>query len=332
MRFVFPALFPFTVLINCLRKLSGPQRKSGSLGLPALFGLFLTCASAGAPSGSIMFSGIKNERNEREASDNVSSSILSAFMNFSGPAFLIGTVGSRMLGFTSFRELALLVASHYLTGFLLCALYRFFSRTIMKRDIGLAAVIGEEKNDRNSDPRNRKRISAVLPESIYEASLMMLKIGGTIVFCSVIIGFILDSGLLNGFPTGMRAFVPGLFEITSGISLLSRLAMPLRLKTALISFLISFGGISIMLQVFSISKTKAFVYFVSKLVFGIFSAAVCYLIFPLFIQESVSVIAGKDQHLDVFRAVTSGEIAIIGTVAASAAALSAVYISRKTRI
>ena len=334
MRCVMPALFPFTVLVNCLKKIGfGEARKRERFGLSGLLGLFLACASAGAPSGSILLGAVCSGDKERIGGDHsVSGSVLSAFMNFSGPGFLIGTVCSRMLGFTTFRETALLLSSHYLSGLLLCICYCSFVSSAGKKRFPKIEQNHSSPVQECRDFQVRVHLSSILPEAIYDAALIMLKIGGTIVFCSVFISFVLASGLLNGFSDGMRAFIPGLFEITSGISMISGLAVSLRIKTTLISFLLSFGGICIKLQVFSVSKTKALAYFASKLVFGAVSAAVCYTLFPLFISDAKAVISDATERLAVTRAVTAGEIAIISVVSAAAASLSAVFISRKTRI
>ena len=87
----------------------------------------------------------------------------------------------------------------------------------------------------------------------------------------------------------IKSTILGIFEITNGISFVSNIAVKtLTPSIILTSFLLGFGGISVLMQVYSIiSKTDLSIkpYIIGKLLHGIFSALYTFLllcIFPIF--------------------------------------------------
>ena len=326
MRSVFPALFPFLVLMNCLRRLGALNGRP--FGMKSVFMramcLFLIAALAGAPSGSIMANSLCVHVNDDDRHFAVRS-ILSAFLNFSSPAFILGTVCSRMLGLTSFAHISLLLVSHYGAGLILFAVYSLINRKLL---FGNNYVL---QGSADSISGYGESCLSVLPGAVYDAVSAMLRIGGSIVFCSVVSGFIIESGALHKLAAPVSAASIGLIEITAGIGMLSGLMVSLRIKLALISFLVSFGGFCIMLQVMSIVRTKPVEYFFAKLFFALVSSAVCYLLFPLFFSGTQAVF-GSTALVLASRAAASMEIALVCVLCSGAAMLLAVFYTRKTRI
>lgn len=133
-------------------------------------------------------------------------------------------------------------------------------------------------------------------ESISNSISTILIIGGFVVLFSVIISILNSTNILAflrfilfpitnilHFPLNfVEPFITGLFEITNGISTLSMIPCKnISINIILTSFLLGFGGISILLQVWSIvAKTDLSIkpYFIGKLLHGIFAALYTFLL------------------------------------------------------
>ncbi|MCF0125858.1 MAG: hypothetical protein HUJ68_08945 [Clostridia bacterium] len=138
-------------------------------------------------------------------------------------------------------------------------------------------------------------LGEILSESITSATSTILLIGGFVVIFSSIISILNTSGLIKimsilisplfnilRISSDFSApFISGFFEITNGINSISCIASKkLSINIVLTSFLLGFGGISIMFQVFSIvSKTDLSIkpYIYGKLLQGIISAFYTYI-------------------------------------------------------
>lgn len=128
-------------------------------------------------------------------------------------------------------------------------------------------------------------------------------IGGFVVLFSVLISILNVSGITNlvcillqpichffGIPSKIIASVfTGLFEITNGINMVSLIKLKnISLNIIVTAFLLGFGGLSILLQVFSIvSKSDLSIrpYVIGKILHGLFAGAYTFLfiwIFPVF--------------------------------------------------
>lgn len=138
-------------------------------------------------------------------------------------------------------------------------------------------------NNSNVDLTN---LGGILGESISNSISTLLTIGGFVVLFSVIISILQSSHFLNLFAFVFKAFgIPfdigsatllGMIEITNGISCISAIALKkISINIIIIAFLLGFGGISVMLQVWSIvSKTDLSIkpYILGKFLHGLFSA------------------------------------------------------------
>ena len=130
-----------------------------------------------------------------------------------------------------------------------------------------------------------------------------MMIGGFVVLFSVIISILKSSKIIDvlsifllplfnilHIPTSfISPLLTGIFEITNGINVISNIPMKMiSINIIFTSFLLGFGGISILLQVFSvISKTDLSIkpYVIGKLLQGIFAAIYTYFFiyaFPIF--------------------------------------------------
>ena len=153
----------------------------------------------------------------------------------------------------------------------------------------------ENFKEKNQDDFNKITLQKLsLDDIMYNSIRSVLMVGGFIIIFYVFIQIVLDYKLLYPLikllqvlglsPLEAEGFCAGIFEITKGISILSK-SQNLRLSLTLSSFLISFSGISILMQSASfLSKTdvnkKVFV--IQKLLHGVISLLITYL-FCLFL-------------------------------------------------
>ncbi len=186
---------------------------------------------------------------------------LLSFTNNSGPLFIVGTVGISMFGNTTIG--LLLLITHVLASISVGFLFRFWK---------------SEKN-RTSDtlayatPKNMvtfSNLGEILSESIANSTQTIFMIGGFVVIFSSVLSILKASGIVT------NVYLLGFLEITNGISSISHLhTKNISLSIIFTAFLLGFGGISVLLQVWSIiSKSDLSIkpYLYGKLLHGILAA------------------------------------------------------------
>lgn len=221
---------------------------------------------------------------------------LLSFTNNSGPLFIVGTVGISMFGSTTIG--ILLLITHILASLSTGFCFRFWKPPHHTRSSN--SYFDTQTNNSYVKISN---LGEMLGNSIMNSISTILMIGGFIVIFSVIISifntsqiFILLSYCLSPiFDTIMipsKFIIPiltGILEITNGINLISNIPMrQLSINILITSFLLGFGGISVLLQVLSItSKTDLSIkpYIIGKILHGIFAVIYTFIlitIFPIF--------------------------------------------------
>ncbi|MCI8654855.1 MAG: sporulation integral membrane protein YlbJ [Clostridia bacterium] len=222
---------------------------------------------------------------------------LLSFTNNSGPLFIVGTVGITM--FKSSTIGILLLITHILASITVGIIFRFWKCSRKK-------YWNRSTNDNfaySSNPNvNLSNLGSILGESITNSISTLLTIGGFVVIFSVIISILQNSHILSLFSFVFEAFhIPfdigsstllGMIEITNGIASISAIALKkISINIIIIAFLLGFGGISVMLQVWSIvSKTDLSIkpYIYGKLLHGLFAATYAFIfmhIFPFFLFD-----------------------------------------------
>ena len=151
-----------------------------------------------------------------------------------------------------------------------------------------------EKQSENSI----KNISSILTESIISSIKTILLIGGFVTLFSVIISILQSTkilliisqileNILNKDSNLINSFLQGTIEITNGIKNISALDInDLKIKVLASSFILGFGGISVLLQVVGITSKKNLScrkYFIGKILQGFFATFYTYLFYNLFI-------------------------------------------------
>jgi len=219
---------------------------------------------------------------------------LLSFTNNSGPLFIIGTVGILMFQNTTIG--ILLFITHLLACITVGFIFRFWKNN-KNTSNNTSTQILFNKNKKTASFSN---LGEVLAESITSAISTILLIGGFVVIFSSIISILKASGLLNSFTTMfspifnflhidssfIQGILTGLLEVTNGINIISSIACKkLSINIILTAFLLGFGGISILLQVWSItSKTDLSIkpYLYGKLLHGLLAAFYTCLFINLF--------------------------------------------------
>lgn len=253
---VIPSLFPFfiateilcqTNIINILGKiLQKPISKLFNVPGQGVFALIMGTIS-GYPSGAKIVSNLKKEKiiTLEEAERLIS------FTNNSGPLFIIGTVGVSLLKNQKLGYLLLI--SHIIS----CLFVGFIFRN-WKKNFKISKNENNFENDKNLD---FKDFGEILGDSIRKSIITITSIGGFIIIFSVIISMLNSSGFFE--TTGQifekigisknigNCVISGIIELTNGVKNMSILPLN-NINISIISFLIGFGGLSVLFQVNSI--------------------------------------------------------------------------------
>lgn len=276
---VVPVLFPFfigvellycTNLVNILGKYCKNLMKvlfnlSGEAIFPIIMGTL-----SGYPTGAKI---VSNLRMDKKISKTEGEHLL-AFTNNSGPLFILGTVGVSI--FCNMQIGTILLITHILGSITVGVLFKFWKPN--RKFLFM-------KNESNIDNSNLN-LGTIIINSISNSITTILNIGGFVVLFSVIISILENSSILVLFskffaPFGfseiiIQNFITGILELTNGIKNLSIIGTKnLNEIIILSSFLLGFGGLSVILQVYSIiSKSDLSIkpYIVGKILHGFISA------------------------------------------------------------
>ena len=272
---VLPSLFPFMVISliaiksGFAEKAALPLKKiTGVFALPpAAAVLFLISVCSGYPAGAKAVS----EFYESGRIDEKDASKLAAICSTSGPLFILGSVGAKML---KDGDAAKTIFIAHMLSVLVSGL--------------IIAAWRRKKTVKEFRPAPKE--SDVLYKCFSGAVTAVLVAGGFIAFFAVAAQAIADFNLLLPLEKFLCLFLDnesaaavtkGIIEVTTGCLALSACDSPL--KVPLTGFLVTFGGVSILLQqlcYFSKAGTGA-VYFVGvKFLQGI----ICFLLLLPFCQ------------------------------------------------
>ncbi len=282
--FIATELLGYTNVISILGKLLNRLMRPifnvpGEGAFPFIMGII-----SGYPMGAKIVSNFKaqgictNEEAER----------LLAFTNNSGPLFIIGTVGVGLFKDTTTGFL--LFSTHILACLTVGFLFRWWKSGKKKRN-----TFSEETSNTIPPKVSLSNLGEVLASSIMSAINTIFLIGGFIVLFSVIISILENSGFLVGLAHLIHPILNifkmpvsyadgifiGLLELTNGVCNIANIVnKSISTNIIICAFLLGFGGISIMLQILSItSKAKIPIksYLIGKLLQGIFAAFYTYI-------------------------------------------------------
>lgn len=212
---------------------------------------------SGFPSNSKL---IKELLDDNQITINDANKLLT-FTHFSNPLFVISTVGISFLNNKKIGIIILIV--HYLTNFIVGLLFR---------------NIYYEKKDNNKISKTKSlSFIPLLKNSILNTVNTLFTIYGIIIFFFIITTIINYKFNLNPFH---QMLINGLLEITNGLKKLSLLNINVIIKATISTFFISFGGLSIHMQVMSILENYNInygIYFLSRILHASISSLIVYL-------------------------------------------------------
>ena len=294
---VFPSLFPFFVASELLNK-SGFVRAVGILLEPVMRPLFSVpgCGSfafamgitSGYPVGAKITSSLMEEKlvNKTEAER------LLAFTNNSGPLFIVGAVGVGM--FNSSRIGIFLLICHIIACITVGMLFRYHGKNNKEKLFHRNENIFKRFMFELKNARPSGSMSSLFGDAIKNSISLVLAIGGFIIFFSVVINLLLQTGFIEMVAdVGAMILSPlavdkkiiasvasGFFEITTGTNLVSKIAeVPLIYKLTAASGIIGWAGISVHFQVASIMNNSGISmkpYLLGKCLQGVLAALYTY--------------------------------------------------------
>lgn len=219
-----------------------------------------------------------------------------AFTNNSGPLFIISCVGISLFG--DVKTGFLLLITHILSAITVGIIFGKISAKNNKYSSYLST-----KNVHKRPTSNEMRIrdlGKLLGKSIHNAITTILMIGGFVVTFSVIISILQHSHVLDYFSILLKPILnifgfdlnfaspvlSGMIELTNGISLVATIPQKaVSSNIILCAFLLGFGGLSVLFQVFSmLSKTDLSMkkYIIGKLLQGTIAAFYTFIAFKFF--------------------------------------------------
>ena len=218
---------------------------------------------------------------------------LLCFTNNSGPLFILGTIGVAFLKNSTIG--LLLLITHILSSITVGIILGIIDRSSnSKTSINLNTYSINESKE--LIPCSLSNLGEIIGKSINNAISTTMMIGGFVVLFSVILSILKNSNVFNilhiffnFLPFNQNlisGFFMGIIELTNGAKQVCMLnTKNITVNVIVCSFLLGFGGFSVLLQVFSIiSKTDLSIkaYLKGKFLQGIIASFYTYIAIQIF--------------------------------------------------
>lgn len=187
----------------------------------------------------------------------------------------------------------------FLTHLLACLTVGFLFRFWKYRDTESLQNLSTYQVNKKTPP-SINSLGSILQSSIMSSVSTVVMIGGFVMLFSVIISILNNSNILNilgtcvspifsilHIPTEfINGTLSGIVELTNGVSIISNIPIKsISINITICAFLLGFGGISILLQVLSITSTSDISikpYIIAKIMQGAFAAFYTYMLLQNF--------------------------------------------------
>lgn len=263
-----PSMLPMFILSDILinynfisfipDKITNIISKIFNISKEAVLVLFISLI-AGFPSNGVA---IKSSYDLKLISKEEASHLL-LFVHFANPLFILQTIGIFYLNNNSFGIIILI--SHVLSAFLIGVILRNKNHPT--------------KNNYISKNNKSQSFTTIFSSSIKKSINTLLMVSGTVTSFLIISTLICHIFDLNVY---LETFVKGTLEMTMGLSSLSNLLIRDIYKVVLSTAIISFGGLSIHLQVASVIDDIPYTnYLKGRLLHLVISSLTSFLIFKL---------------------------------------------------
>lgn len=266
---IFPSLFPFFIISNLLIELHLPEilgnvfnklmYKIFKINSNTSFVLFLSIFS-GFPSNAKY---TKELLDKKLISTEDATKILT-FTHFSNPLFIIGTLS------TYINEKSIIIKvllAHYLSNFIIGFILRNYNSKKIK-----------SSNENTIIDYSTPKFGSILTKSITNSINTLLLILGTVTTFLILTSLINTIFNVDGI---YKVLINGFFEITQGLKSLEYINLSINTKAILSVIILSFGGLSVHMQVLTIisdTKIKYLPYLISRILHSIISVIVFYLL------------------------------------------------------
>ena len=229
---VLPCTLPFMIITSLIIDLGALEKICKPLGkvFQKFYGtsssssyVFLMSIMAGYPVGSKMTADLY-EKGQISRSQAFK---MSAFCSNSGPMFIIGTVGTILLGNATIG--AILFFSHILSALINGLIYK----NIKVKEM-------ENLNKQSASPKTSSTFGEIVSSSVIAA----LNVGAIICLFFIIIDAL--NPIFSLLPANIKPLFEGMIELTRGC--IDSANLPPNLACIICSFLISFGGFSTIMQ------------------------------------------------------------------------------------
>ena len=282
---VFPSLFPFFVLANILIKCGLPEFMAGLFKgvMNRVFNIKGICAFIFFMS--IISGNPANAKYTRELYldgkiDKYEATKILCFTCFSNPLFILGTVS---ILFLNNKDVGLLILiCHYLGNIIIGICMRGYHPSQREnKKVSFKKAVDDMHRKRVS---NKESFGEMITNSLISSIDTLLLILGVITICLVlttIIDNILD--LNSVFQSVLNGFV----EMTQGLRYISLEAIPLKLKCILTVMILSFGGLSVHMQIMGIlsdTDIKYLPFLCARIGHAIISSGLMFILFDFWIS------------------------------------------------
>ncbi len=269
---IFPTLFIFFVIsellinyniIEIIGELCKPiTNKIFKIKGASAFIIIMSMIS-GFPSSPKYIKELYNKKiiNEKEATK------LLMFTHFSNPLFILGTISVTFLNNKNLGIIILL--SHYIGNLIIGLSLRNYEPSNENLKINLNTI---------KNIKQRKTFGTAFSDAVKNSINTLLIILGTITFFLILTSLINNKININ---QPYQAILNGIIEMTQGLQSLGTLPISLKAKCILSTFIISFGGISVHMQIISIIqdtkiKYKPFLY--TRIIHAFISSIIAYIL------------------------------------------------------
>lgn len=282
---IFPSLFPFFVLSEIMIKY-GMTEFIGNLLKPFMNKLFkIKSTAAFVFVMSILSGNPANAKYTRELylskdlNENEATKIL-CFSCFANPLFILGTVS---LLFLNNKEVGLLLLLCHYTGNIIIGLLlrNYHPSPKEKEKVSLIKAINAMHQKRL---KNKESFGEIVTNSIIHSIDTLLLILGVMTMCLVITTIIDNNLNLNSV---LQSLLNGGVEMTQGLKYISMEDIPLKLTCILSVMILSFGGLSVHMQIVSIlsdTKIKYLPFLLSRILHSIISGILLFIFFDSWID------------------------------------------------
>ena len=271
---IFPSLFPFFILssiminygfVEILGSLIGPiMNKLFKVSSKSAF-IFVMSIFSGNPSNAKY---IKELYQNKEIDEREATKIL-CFSCFANPLFILGTVS---IFFLNNKKVGLIILlCHYLGNIIVGLIIRNFYPCKDYKHITLKESIHNK--------RKVKPFGIMITETIMGSLNTLLLILGVMTMF-LILTTIIDN-VINIYPI-YQSTLNGFIEMTQGLKYISLENIPLKIKCTLSVIILSFGGLSVHMQIMSIlsdTNIKYFPFFCARVMHAFISGILIYIIF-----------------------------------------------------